>query len=52
MQAQGSRYWKKIHGILFLHKKGHKNIIRKVFLTCEPIITVNNNTNTYVERDC
>jgi len=41
-----------IHGILSLYKKIIKNIIRKVFFICEPFITVTNNTNSYLTRDC
>jgi len=33
-------------------KKVIKNIIRKAFFICEPFITVTNNTNSYVTRDC
>jgi len=37
----------KNHGILSLHKKAIKNIIRKVLFIREPFITVSNNTNSY-----
>jgi len=33
-------------------KNDHKNIIRKVFFNGEPFITVTNNTNSYVTKDC
>jgi len=44
-QAQRSRYWKGVHGILSLHKKGHKIYIYSIFI-CEPFINVINNTNS------
>jgi len=42
----------KMHGILSLHKKVIQNIIRKIFFICEPFITVTDNTNSYVTKDC
>jgi len=42
----------KNHGILSLHKKGHKKCNKEVFFICEPFITVTSNTNSYVTMGC
>jgi len=42
----------KIHRILSLQKNGLKSISGKVFFNCVPFMTVTNNTNSDVTKDC